>query len=477
MDFQIVPFWGVALYSVAFATATHIALHKRDSKSAASWIIFALVFPGVGTLLYLLLGINRVARKAEMLATRGLPIEFEITKQNSIEAYEKGSEVYASMLQAIEGAKHTVHLCTYIFDNGQVAKRLIEAMAAAQTRGVKVRILLDDVGRRYTWPSIVGSLKKAGLESRTFLPIFKPGTIHYFNLRNHRKLLIVDDELVFTGGMNVRDGHDETIKSKQSILDLHFLIRGPVCFQLAEVFLADWIFSGGEKFEISTDHASVVLGSPLHNVGKNVETNTDKNELLAKESAQTDQALDRGLPFSGRAIPDGPGKDIEKIEMLLLYALRNAKTTVDILTPYLILNASLFSSLRLAVVSGVRVRVLLPKNNNLRFVGWAMNHFIDALLGVGVEVALTPKPFDHSKLFIVDRVWATVGSANWDPRSLRLNFELNVEIAGEAACQRFSQIFEKKWHSARRLTLSSFSRRPLLNRIRDGFARLASPYL
>ncbi len=226
-----------------------------------------------------------------------------------------------------------------------------------------------------------------------FLPRWLPRVTPYANLRNHRKILVVDGRCGFTGGMNIREGHYPEVRPRHPIQDLHFRVEGPVVAHLQEAFAEDWVFCSGELLQGER------WFPPLEPAGVS--------------------------PVRG--IADGPDEDFEKLRLTLLGALACARSSVLIVTPYFLPDAGLITALNVTALRGVAVDIVLPERNNLRLVQWASTALLWQVLEQGCWVWLSPPPFDHSKLMVVDGTWALVGSANWDPRSLRLNFEFNLE--------------------------------------------------
>jgi cardiolipin synthase len=232
-------------------------------------------------------------------------------------------------------------------------------------------------------------------------------------------------------------------KPRSPVQDLQFRVEGPVVEQLQEAFVNDWAFTTGEVLD---------------------------GDRWFPELKETSEII-------ARAITDGPDADFEKLRWTLLAALAEAQTSVQILTPYFLPDTALVSALNLAALRGVRVEILLPAKNNLPFVHWASRAMWWQVLERGCRLWLTPPPFDHSKLMIVDGHWVLFGSANWDARSLRLNFELNVECYGRKFASVMESIIERKMRGAREVTLPEIDGRPLPARLRDATARLFSPYL
>jgi cardiolipin synthase len=263
------------------------------------------------------------------------------------------------------------------------------------------------------------------------------------NLRNHRKILVVDGQTAFTGGMNIRQGNVLAGRPKRPVQDLHFRVRGPVVRRLQEAFANDWAFATGE-----------ILG--------------DQRWFPASEESGN---------LIARVILDGPDADYDKLRWTLLAALAEARTSVQILTPYFLPDRPLVEALNLAALRGVRVDIILPATNNLPFVHWASRALWWQVLERGCRLWLTPPPFDHSKLMIVDGHWVLLGSANWDARSLRLNFELTVESYGRDFADKMGRIIEGKLRGAHEVTLSEVDGRSYPAKLRDSIARLFSPYL
>jgi cardiolipin synthase len=464
---------------VVIVASSHVVLTKRDSRAAIGWVGIIWLTPIIGTALYITFGVNRIQRKARYLrsgqiATDSSPQQraaeedalyrvlgdesehlaplaryvsrlthLPLLDGNRLTPLTTGRQAYDEMLAAIHAAKQSVGLMTYIFDNDSAGRQFVEALAAAQDRGVAVRVLIDDVGARYTFPSIKRVLRRHKIRFDTFLPTLIPGRLHYSNLRNHRKILVVDGRLGFTGGMNIRRGHLCEPGERFPINDLHFRLEGPVVSHLTEAFAFDWDFATTERLE---------------------------GEAWCPRLAVAGESLCRG-------IPDGPDFDIDKIVLTILGAIGCARQTIDIVTPYFLPEQPLITALGVAAMRGVAVNIVLPERGNLRLVQWACMAQLWQVLQRGCRVWLTPPPFDHSKIMVVDGVWSFVGSANWDPRSLRLNFEFNVECYDRDLAGELTALVQAKRSAGREITLAEADSRPLLVRLRDGIARLALPYL
>jgi cardiolipin synthase A/B len=309
--------------------------------------------------------------------------------------------------------------------------------------GVEVRVLIDAMGIRYSWPSIRRTLREEAVRYALFLPSLAVWHLMTLNMRTHRKILVTDGRVGFTGGMNIRADHCFERHASRPVQDIHFRIRGPVVTQLQEVFADDWLFTTGEA--LRGDSWFPILEKAGHTLA--------------------------------RGVTDGPDENFEKLRWTLLGALSIARHSVRIVTPYFVPDPAVMSALNVAAMRGVQVDIVLPARSNLPFVLAASRAMWRQVLEHGCRIWLTPPPFDHSKLMLVDRGWVLFGSANRDARSLRLNFEFNVEgYDVELACQ-LEELVETKLRAAHRVSLQEVDGRPLAIRLRDGIAGLLTPYL
>ena len=233
------------------------------------------------------------------------------------------------------------------------------------------------------------------------------------------------------------------LDTDQQIQDTHFRFRGPVVSQLMRALAFDWTF-------------------------------TTKEELAGQAWFPV---IEPAGPVLARGIPDGPDEDYETLLVTKLGALSQASRSVRIVTPYFLPDATLIDALRVAALRGVQVDILLPARGNLRIVEWAATAQLSQIVRWGCRVHLSPPPFDHSKLFLVDDAWCMIGSANWDPRSLRLNFEYAVECYSDELVSRIGRVLEAKIAGTRLLTVADLDGRSLPVKLRDGIFRLAQPYL
>lgn len=463
----------------AIAVTVDAVLRKRQVSAVIGWVGLAWLAPIVGSLLYVGFGINRIQRAAvamqrepmlgdtgEFRATQAggeflaelatqhpsLPglarLGFQTTGNpllpgNTVELLRNGDEAYPAMLAAINSATETVTLLSYIFDHDASGIAFLDALRAAAARGVQVRVLIDDVGARYSRPSMVAHLREAGIPVATFLPTRLPRLFRYANLRNHRKLLVVDGTVGFTGGMNIRAGHVLAGNPASPVRCLHFRLEGPIVYELQRTFAVDWAFVTREAL--------------------------DREPWFPR--------LSRHGSVVARGVPDGPDADLENILELILGALAAAQSHVRIISPYFLVDEVLLRALQVTALRGVTVDIVVPERSNLPIIDWAMAPQIVPLLDKGCRVYASPPPFDHTKAFTVDGQWALIGSTNWDARSLMLNFEFNLECYDAALTQQLDALIDERIAVARPLGLAELRGRSLPVRFRDGVARLGLPYL
>jgi len=465
---------------VSFLGFTHIVSTKRDVRAAIGWSGVVLMVPFLGALFYLLFGVNRIERKAARVREGGAktasggkrskastPLSSALFKRPEVKAHVRlmdaindypfvsgnaidyllnGEETFAAMLEAINRAKKSIGLQTYIFDYDEAGKKFADALEAAVKRGVDVRVLVDTVGALYYRPSIIKVLKKRGVPAARFNKSLSPWRMAYLNLRNHRKILVVDGRLAFTGGMNIRQGNYQLGDKRKLIRDLHFRLTGPVTTQLSEVFAQDWAFATDEVLDEKTWFPKIPA------------------------AAKKPDAYARG-------IADGPDGDVKKTRWAIFSALGMAQKSVTIMTPYFLPDRILVSALNHAALRGVRVDIILPEQNNLKYVQWASKAQYGQVLEGGCNIYHSPPPFDHGKVMIVDQRWLLLGSTNWDPRSFRLNFEFNVEIFDSPLASRMKRMLKARIAKSEQITLEKIRAMPGIKRAAYGWVWLFSPYL
>lgn len=492
---------------LAPATALHALLYKRDSRAAFGWIVLCVLFPLAGPIIYLFFGLNRTRGRAQRRglgllmwdAERGGPlhppdqtrqatphqsrtdvaVEHEhatdpshplrqagralsrhhLVGENTIVTLEGGEPTFDAMLEAIDKAQHHILIATYIFDRDPVGLMFAEALGRAVDRGVAVFVIIDGVGRLYSRPPITKTLERAGIQVGLFLPprLFPPSLS--INMRSHHKIFIVDDALAMTGGINLSHRHQINDPSNKSPTnDLHFVLKGPVLSQLRMEFDRLWSMTtayGGR------------LPAPMPALNAPAQRDESSNESSSISPAHV----------QCRVMTDGPDEDLDRLTLLFIAALSQARRSVRIMTPYFLPPRELVSAIQGAAIRGIDVMLVLPSDNNLPFVHYATQNMLWELLFKGVRVVYQAPPFHHGKLLVIDEGYAIIGSSNWDARSLRLNFELEVEVYGEAFAKQMHALIDQAANQGEEVSLEQLDGRGFFTRLRDSICWLFSPYL
>lgn len=432
------------------------------------WIMACLFIPYGGPAAYFMFGINRVRTRARGMRRSLLAVKYEtgrsriassdalgkgldtvgqrvtgraLTQGNVINVYHNGEQAYPAMLASIDNAKDQVLLATYILKSDQTGRSFVDALGAAAARGVDVLVLLDGIGEMYSWKKPSKLLRGQGIKVGRFLPprLIPPSI--YVNLRNHRKLLVVDNDIAYAGGMNIGDDHISSPEKQRRVTDVHFSLRGAVVADIAAVFQDDWHFATGQAIAL------------------------DERPSLSSEG----DAL-------CRVVPDGPDDKLDALALTIQGVVSGATDSIHIMTPYFLPSRELIASLQAAALRGISVRIILPAKNNLFYVHWANRNLLGELVELGIEICYQPAPFCHSKLLCVDNEYSLIGSANLDPRSLRLNFELGVEIFSAQLNSELCAHMDEVAAKSKPVTIEELVARSTPVRLRDAFVNLFSPY-
>jgi len=462
----------VGLLSLGFIPL--VLIRRKDSASAIAWILTLVFLPLVGIVLFWFLGRDRVRRPARaklsatvvvrgriseiavglmdakldaLLATqpeeqRGLMrlasrlSRTDIVSGNEVHVLVGAPDTYDALIDAIDGARDHVHLEYYILRADAQGRRFLDALIRAVKRGVRVRLLFDAFGSRSLRRRVLAPLVRAGGYVAPFLPLDPIRRAWAINLRNHRKLTIIDGEVGFMGGVNVGD---EFIAWR----DVHLRVRGPAVAQLQATFVEDWYFAA------SHDLAHPAFFPPLAAMGTSV------------------------VQF----VASGPDGTVESIHRIYFAAIASARDRVYITTPYFVPDRSILVALQSAALRGVDVRLILPRRSNHRVTFHAGRSFYEELLEAGVRVHEYLPGMVHTKTMVVDGRFATVGSANLDTRSFRLNFELNAVLYDAEVVGRIERLFMEDLGKTDVVELDRWRARPLRLRLVEGFGRLCAPLL
>ena len=466
-NFFYLVWLGLTLYSLG-----HLLLEKRAPSSMLAWIFFVLLVPIGGPVLYLTFGSQRlernaIKRKREIVRWTTDPLssselenpdfpsdvrhvlslarqisEYGFTAGNEIELLSDPNHALEAMQSEIAKAQRFIHLEYYIIESDEVTRQLFDALEEAKKRGVEVRILYDSLGSIWLKRIFLHSLIKAGAKVAGFLPLsFLPQRIN-FNFRNHRKILVIDGRVAFTGGTNIGRKYLGR-RFDQQWHDYSVRVTGPTCLQLEDVFAKDWHFTTQEDLFGSQYYPSVQgMGG---------------NAIQVLES--------------------GPDSTFLALHHALILALNSAHKEILLTTPYFIPDPALMTTLRVAALKGVRVRLVLPQKTDQWLVHYASRSFYDSLLRAGVEIYEYEPRILHAKLLTIDGDWTIVGSANMDTRSFRLNFELNLLIYGKTVASQAKGLLERDLQHCKRVNLEQFQNRPVIHRMVENACRLLSPLL
>ena len=485
------PFWIAHLAGFALV-ALHCLRYRREPSAALLWIFAAWSLPFFGPLLYVFFGVNRVPLKGwrkqrsdqEFLSERRrreeeeMPLsywravhesvavepsdalacehnrameailrDYPLLGGNSIHPLVTGDEAYPAMAEAIRRAQQHIHMQTFILGNDSSGTMFLDLLAERARAGVKVRLLYDHFGSTRAWLS--GLFRRyrtvPNLQIEAWSQANPVKRQFQINLRNHRKVLILDGQAAFTGGLNL---HDVNISrpGRPADRDYHFAVRGPIVQELQYSFLRDWYFM----------------------------TDEDPETLLRKECFPHIEPAGKALV---RVVNGGHTSEVENITDVFFATIGAARRQLLVVSPYLAPTPDLVRAFRAAALRGVEVRVLVPKRSNHLYAGMAGRAIYDELLEVGVRIFERHGPFLHAKAMLADDAVAVVGTANLDVRSLRLNYETNLVVYDEALIGELKRVVLEDLALSEELALVQWRSRPIRQRLLENFCHLMTPVL
>jgi cardiolipin synthase len=368
------------------------------------------------------------------------------TEGNSVDYYVDGPPAFAAMIEAIRQARHHIHLEKFIYQPDSLGQFFLEELTKKARQGVEVRLLYDAMGSHRLPARLLRPLVTAGGKTSTFLPINPLRRRIQVNMRNHRKILVVDGEWAFTGGLNIGEEYEGKKPRFGYWRDTHLRLRGPAVGDLQRVFCEDWSFAAGE----------------------NLSDRDDKKYFHPPENSGS---------LAVQIIDSGPDRDVKSIRELYFAAILKARRRVWIASPYFVPDEGLLDALRLAGEMGIDVRFLGQLYPDKWIPQFAARYYWNQVLRSGVKIYQYAKGMMHSKVILVDDQWATVGTANLDNRSLHLNFEVNCLFYSPQAVAILEHHFLQDLQDAVRLDLRVFSKRPFAGRLLENACRLLSPVL
>lgn len=465
-----------------FIFALLIIFFERKNPSATwAWLMVLILIPGIGFILYLLLGQNLSRRKMFNLKTeedrfhqelllQGKQItedtmsfynkemenykdmiymhltnsESVFTQDNDVSIYTNGNDKFDALLHSIENAQHHIHMVYYIIKNDTLGTKIINVLTKKASQGVEVRFLYDGMGCIRLPKNFFDKLKKAGGKVSCFFPSLVPLINIRVNYRNHRKIAVIDGEEAYVGGFNIGDEYLGKNKRFGYWRDNHIKISGSAVDSLQQRFLLDWRYASDEKIPF------------------------DKSYFPTKYSQGN---------IGIQIVSSGPDSEWEQIKFGYLKMIQSAKKNVYIQTPYFIPDESILEALKIASLSGIDVRIMFPNKPDHPFVYWASLSYIGELLKCGVKSYTYDKGFIHSKTIVVDGNLCSVGTANMDVRSFKLNFEVNAFIYDQNVSNSFEKFFKQDIDDCTEITNEIYINRSILIKLKESISRLLSPVL
>ncbi|RST77514.1 cardiolipin synthase [Siminovitchia acidinfaciens] len=459
-----------------------VFLERRDAGATWAWLLVLFFIPVVGFVLYLIFGQNLSRKKIfewkdkrkigimeitdtqiNMLRNGDFPFhdnktaQFKdlvymllvndsavLTQDNSVDIFTDGNEKFQALMNDIRGAKDHVHLVYYIMRNDRLGNELLSLLVEKAKQGVEVRVLYDAMGSRRLPRKFFRPLIDAGGKVSAFFPAIIPHLNLQVNYRNHRKLAIIDGAVGYIGGFNIGDEYLGLNKRFGYWRDTHLKIYGKAVFAMQTRFILDWNQASSSKINY-------------------------EDRLFPEIEAVGDTDV--------QIVSSGPDSEWEQIKYGYIKLINSAKDYILIQTPYFIPDSSVLDALKIAVLSGVDVRLMIPNKPDHPFVYWATYSNVGELLKAGAKVYIYENGFIHAKTMVADGKIASVGTANIDVRSFRLNFEVNAFLYDQELVEELVHIFEKDVTLSRELTYEQYLQRPKVIRFKESVSRLLSPVL
>lgn len=447
----------------------------RPTRTLA-WLFAIFTIPVGGMFLYLMLGRNRRKNKLFRLKhtpkvtafiqralTESAPItttEFNehhkivslITKNshfkpstgNLVKLLKNGEPTFKAIFQALQSAKHFIYLEYYIFEEGELTTELFELFEMKIKEGIKIYILYDGIGSLSLSKTYIKKLHSIGVITHKFLPIKFGKFLSSINYRNHRKIIVVDGKVAFTGGINVSDKYVKGDPHLGMWYDMHLQIKGPAVNSLKAIFALDWYLVSKDESVLNTANFS-------------------------EHSIEGDSTV--------QIVHSGPDDDFSSTQQMYFSIITEAQNYVYITNPYIIPGESILDALKVAALSGIDVRLLLSEKSDNSIVRWCVRSYFERLLQAGVQIFLFPEGFVHSKIIISDDTISSVGTTNLDMRSFEQNYEVNAVIYDDDFAHQLKDDFLKDCKQSIQLNYDTFVQRPWSNKLKEGVAKIFSPVL
>lgn len=367
-----------------------------------------------------------------------------LTRYNKVDILNNGNETFPAIFSALAKAKRFIHLEYYIIETGELAGRLKEILIEKARSGVEVRIIYDDVGCWSLSKEYIREMRAAGIQIYPFLPVLFHRIADKANYRNHRKIIVIDGETAFVGGLNFADRYLKGMPKIGIWRDTHLRVRGEAVTSLQIVFLIDWYFVRQEL-------------------------------LLNKEDYMPYKKADGNVII--QTVASGPDSDWASIQQAYFTLINMARKYVFISTPYFMPGETTLNCIKAAAMGGIDVRILLPHNSDSRLTYWCSRSYVEELLEAGVKVYWYQKGINHSKVMVVDGIVASAGTANMDMRSFDENFEVNLILYDRNAARTLASAFVEDMQDSMEESLHRWKFRPKRQKVCESVARLFAPLL
>ncbi|MDA3867790.1 MAG: cardiolipin synthase [Salinivirgaceae bacterium] len=473
-------FYGIYSLLVAFIVIFVITDDKNPAKTLA-WVMILIFLPIVGIMFYLFFGQNY--RKQKIFSRKGLQdfrqieqLSFEqleyleqpemvkyraafkklhiiklllnnsksiVSRHNEIIIISSGREKFNLMVRELKKAKHHIHMEYYIFESDDIGNKIIDILIEKSRQNIEVRLIIDHVGSWHFKKKRMKELKAAGVDVQIFMPVTFPYFTSKINFRNHRKIVVIDGKTGFVGGMNIADKYIYGTKKLGSWRDIHLQITGEAVHSLQTVFLTDWYFL---THQLPTDN----IYFPASQTKKHAIT---------------------------QVVASGPDSSWAGIMQTYFSAIATARNSLYIITPYLLPNSAILTALKTVSLSGVDVKIIIPRKSDSRIVYYASLSYIKELMDAGIKMYFYNNGFIHSKVMVVDGLLSSVGTANLDYRSFSLNFEVNALIYDKNTAADITKIFNYDLTDSSLISASEWAKRKWHKKLRSSIARLFSPLL
>jgi cardiolipin synthase len=474
---------GAVYIAIVIAVCLRVIYETRSATKTMAYLLLILFIPVGGIIFYILFGINfwktklysrkslddekmlnRLKKEMEIYVKETIsPLDLSIennrelavmvekelrsplTRRNKVKLLLNGEEKFPEVLEAIRNAKHHIHIEYYIYEWDEIGEQVAELLIQKANEGVKVRFIYDDFGSPNIKKKTEERMRKAGIEIYPFQKVHFYLLANRLNYRNHRKIIVIDGQIGFTGGINVSDKYINNGSHKLFWRDTHLRIDGPGVFYLQYLFLADWNFCSGKVLAPEKFHFSVPADS--------------KDDCFLQVAASGPDSVQPSILFS------------------LLQAIYLARKEILITTPYFIPGDSILQALRIAALSGLSVKLLVPGVADSRLVNAASKSYYEDLLCAGVDIYMYQKGFVHAKTLVADGILSIIGTANMDLRSFELNFEVNVMLYDRKFSEQLRTVFFKDLEDAEKIDKDAWCQRPAYNQLPERIARLFSHVL